>query len=183
MADSAFAQPGLAPSEHKMTRGTRPANESTSRAFVSWFTGFCGSLLTVLAATGGARPFTDGAFAPLRALCPSLQNGDTPRASRMHPPGQAADRATPNNPAVQVLSEPLPPDAELGLRLTCHRFSSSAPYRFAETTGTFRAVASFRMNPAAADVWVEDGPTLSFRVTLEAADVLQAHVDQAAQSQ
>jgi hypothetical protein len=30
------------------------------------------------------------------------------------------------------------------------------------------------------DVWVEDGPTLSFRVTPEAADALQAHVDQAA---
>jgi hypothetical protein len=33
------------------------------------------------------------------------------------------------------------------------------------------------------DVWVEDGPTLSFRVTPEAADALQSHVDQAAQSQ
>ena len=38
------------------------------------------------------------------------------------------DRATPNNPAVQVLSELLPPDAELGLCLICHGFSSSAPY-------------------------------------------------------
>jgi hypothetical protein len=156
-----------------------------------------------------------------------------------------ADRATPDNPAVQVLSELLPPDAELGLCLTCHGFSSSAPYRFAETTGVFPNVGSFRMNPAAAhvsphgtplltaprrelvvctqvalswtasrvrsdrqdvvtlysaqfrdivgatvrhrrkgvvEVWVEDGPTLSFRVTPEAADALQAHVDQAAQS-
>jgi hypothetical protein len=33
------------------------------------------------------------------------------------------------------------------------------------------------------DVWVEDGSTLSFRVTPEAADALQAHVDQVAQSQ
>ena len=33
------------------------------------------------------------------------------------------------------------------------------------------------------EVWVMDGPKLSFRVTPEAADALQAHVDQAAQSQ
>jgi hypothetical protein len=33
------------------------------------------------------------------------------------------------------------------------------------------------------EVWVEDGPTLSFRVAPEAADALQAHVDQAAKSQ
>ena len=32
------------------------------------------------------------------------------------------------------------------------------------------------------EVWVMDGPKLSFRVTPEAADALQAHVDQAAQS-
>jgi hypothetical protein len=157
-----------------------------------------------------------------------------------------ADRATPDNPAVQVLSELLPPDAELGLCLTCHGFSSSAPYPFAETTGIFPDVGSFRMNPAVAhisphgpplltaprrelvvctqaalswtasrvrsdrqdvvtlysaqfrdligatvrhrpkgvvEVWVEDGPTLSFRVAPEAADALQAHVDQAAKSQ
>ena len=158
----------------------------------------------------------------------------------------AADRATPDNPAVQVLSELLAPDAELGLCLTCHEFSASAPYAFTETTGIFPNVGSFRMNPALAEVsphgpplltaprrelvvctqialgwttsrargdrqdvvtlfsapfrdivgatvrhrrkgvvevWVEDGPTLSFRVTREAADALQAHVDQAAQSQ
>lgn len=158
----------------------------------------------------------------------------------------AADRATPENPAVQVLSELLPPDAELGLCLTCHGFSSSAPYPFAETTGIFPNVGSFRINPALAEVsphgppvltaprrelvlctqaalswtasrvrsdrqdvvtlysaqfrdivgatvrhrrkgvvevWVEDGPELSFRVTPQAADALQAHVDQAAQSQ
>jgi hypothetical protein len=157
-----------------------------------------------------------------------------------------ADRATPDNPAVQVLSELLPPDAELGLCLTCHAFSSSAPYRFAETTGVFPNRGSFRMNPALAEVsphgppvltaprrelvvctqvalswtasrldsdrqdvvtlysaqfrdilgatvrhrrkgvvevWVVDGPELSFRVTPAAADALQAHVDQAAQSQ
>ena len=164
----------------------------------------------------------------------------------------ASDRATPNNPAVEVLSELLPPDAELGLCLTCHGFSSSAPYQFAETTGTFPDVGSFRMNPALAqvsphgpplltaprselvvctqvalgwtasrvrsdaqdvvnrqdvvtlysapfrdligatvrhrrkgvvEVWVLDGPTLSFRVAPEAADALRAHVDQAADSQ
>jgi hypothetical protein len=157
-----------------------------------------------------------------------------------------ADRATPENPAVEVLSELLPPDAELGLCLTCHGFSSSATYPFAETTGIFPAIGSFRINPAAAgfastdrdalltfrrelvvctqlalgwtashvrsdrqevvtlysvefrdivgatvrhrrkgvvEVWVVDGPKLSFRVTPEAADALQAHVDQAAQSQ
>lgn len=33
------------------------------------------------------------------------------------------------------------------------------------------------------EVWVEDGPTLSFCVTPEAAAALQAHVDRAAQSQ
>jgi len=157
-----------------------------------------------------------------------------------------ADHATPDNPAVEVLSELLPPEAELGLCLTCHGFSSSAPYPFAETTGVFPNRGSFRMNPALAEVsphglplltaprrelvvctqvalswtasrvrsdredlvtlysaqfrdiigatvrhrrkgvvevWVEDGPTLSFRVTREAADALQAHIDQAAQSQ
>ena len=158
----------------------------------------------------------------------------------------ATDRATPDNPAVEVLSELLPPDAELGLCLTCHGFSSSAPYPFAETTGIFPNVGSFRMNPAVAhlspnpaplltaprrelvvcthvalswtasrvhsdrqdvvtlysaqfrdivgatvrhrrkgvaEVWVVDGPTLSFRVAPEAADALWAYVDQAAQSQ
>jgi hypothetical protein len=158
----------------------------------------------------------------------------------------AADRATPDNPAVEVLSELMPPDAQLGLCLTCHGFSASAPYPFAETTGIFPNVGSFRMNPAAAQVsgggtplltaprrelvvctdvalsWtasrvrsdhqdavtlysaqfrdilgatvrhrrkgvvevlVQDGPTLSFRVAPEAAEALQTHVDQAAQSQ
>ena len=165
----------------------------------------------------------------------------------------AADHATPDNPAVQVLSELLPPDAQLRLCLTCHGFSSSGPYPFAETAGVFPNVESFRMNPALAQVsphgpplltaprrelvlctqvalgwtasrvdsdhtaiggasqdavtlysaqfrdilgatvrhrrkgvvavWVEDGPTLSFRVSPEAVDALQAHVDQAAQSQ
>jgi hypothetical protein len=158
----------------------------------------------------------------------------------------SADWATPDNPAVQVLSELLPLDAELDLCLTCHGFSASAPYPFAATTGIFPNVGTFRMGPASADVsphgsplltaprrelvvctqvalswtasrvrgdrqdvvtlnsaqfrdivgatvrhrrkgivvvWVEDGPELSFRVTPEAADALQAHVDQAAQSQ
>lgn len=158
-----------------------------------------------------------------------------------------ADHATPDNPAVVVLSELLPPEAELGLCLTCHGFSSSAPYPFAETTGVFPNRGSFRMNPALAEVsplsgpplltaprrelvvctqhtlswtasrvdcdrqdvvtlysaqfrdilgatvrhrrkgvvevWVEDGPTLSFRVTPESAEALQAHVDQTAQAQ
>jgi hypothetical protein len=157
-----------------------------------------------------------------------------------------ADRATPNNPAVQVLSELLPPDAELDLCLTCHGCSPSAPHPFAETTGIFPNVGTIRMGPASADVsphgpplltaprrelvvctqvalswtesrarsdrqdvvtlysiqfrdilgatvrhrrkgvvevWVMDGPELSFRVMPEAADALQAHVDQAAQSQ
>jgi hypothetical protein len=158
-----------------------------------------------------------------------------------------ADHATPDNPAVEVLSELLPPDAELGLCLTCHGFSSSARYPFAETTGVFPNRGSFRMNPALAEVsplsgpplltaprrelvvctqvalgwtasrldsdrqdvvtlysaqfrdilgatvrhrrkgvvevWLQDGPALSFRVTPEAAEELQAHIDQAAQSQ
>jgi hypothetical protein len=156
-----------------------------------------------------------------------------------------ADHEAHENPAVEVLSELLPPDAELGLCLTCRGFSSSAWYPFAETTGVFPNVGSFRMSPALADfshgtalltaprrelvvctqvalgwtasrvhsdrrdvvtlysaqfrdilgatvrhrrkgvveVWLEDGPTLSFRVTPEAADALQARVDQAAQSQ
>ena len=33
------------------------------------------------------------------------------------------------------------------------------------------------------EVWVERGPTLSFRVTREAAEALRAHVERAAQSQ
>lgn len=158
----------------------------------------------------------------------------------------AADRATPDNPAVQVLTELLPPDAELDLCLTCHGFSASAPYPFAETTGIFPNVGTFRMGPASGDVsphgtplltaprrelvvctqvalswtasrvrsdrkdvvtlysaqfrdivgatvrhrrkgvvevWVMDGPELSFRVTPASAGALQAHVDHAAQSQ
>jgi hypothetical protein len=158
----------------------------------------------------------------------------------------AVDWATPDNPAVQVLSELLPPDAELDLCLTCHGFSSSATYPFAKTTGAFPNVGTFRMGPASAEVsphgsplltaprrelvvctqvalswtesrarsdrrdvvtlnstqfrdivgatvrhrrkgivavWIEDGPELSFRVRPEAADALQAHIDQAAQSQ
>jgi len=156
----------------------------------------------------------------------------------------AVDRATPENPAVAVLSELLPPDAEVGLCITCDKFSSSTPYPFAETTGIFPDVGSLRRNPSGAhvwsheaplltaprrefvvctesglswtasrvrsdredtvtldsvpfrdilgatvrnrhkgvvEVWVEAGPTLSFRVTPEAADALQGYVDQAAQ--
>jgi len=157
----------------------------------------------------------------------------------------ATDRAAPDNPAVEVLSELLAPDAELRLCLTCREFSSSAPYPFAETTGIFPG-GSFRMSPAVADlspegsplmtaprrelvvctqdalswtrsrarsdredavtlysaqfsdivgatvrhrrkgvveVWVQDGPTLSFRVAPEASGALQAQVDDAAQLQ
>lgn len=156
-----------------------------------------------------------------------------------------ADHATPENPAVEVLSELLPPDAELDLCLTCHGFSSSAPYLFVETTGAFPNRGNFRMTTPVAevsphgpplltaprrelivctqdalswtasrvrsdrqdvvtlssapfrdilgatvrhrrkgvvDLWLEDGPTLSFRVAPEAADALQAHVDRAAQA-
>jgi hypothetical protein len=54
-----------------------------------------------------------------------------------------ADRGTPDNPAVEVLGVLLPPDAELGLCLTCHGFSSDAPYPFAETRASSpTAVAS-----------------------------------------
>jgi hypothetical protein len=156
----------------------------------------------------------------------------------------AADRATPENPAVQVLSELLPPDAELGLCLTCRGFSSSDPYPFVETTGIFRGGSIQMSTPTevsgggtrlltaprrelvvctqvalswtasqvrsdrqdvvtlysvqfcdilgatvrhrrkgVVEVWLGDGPTLSFRVTPQAADALRAHVDQAAQSQ
>jgi hypothetical protein len=157
-----------------------------------------------------------------------------------------AERATADNPAVEVLSELLPPDGELGLCLTCHGFSSSGPYPFAETTGVFPNRGSFRMNPVLAEVsphgppllaaprrelvvctqdalswtasrmdsdrhdvitvysapfrdilgatvrhrrkgvvevWLEDDLTLSFRVASDAADALQAQIDQAAQSQ
>jgi len=72
-----------------------------------------------------------------------------------------ADWATPDNPAVQVLSELLPADTELSLCLTCRRFSSSAPYPFAETTGIFPNVGTFRMGPAAADVSPGGAPLLT----------------------
>jgi hypothetical protein len=73
----------------------------------------------------------------------------------------AADRATPDNPAVEVLGELLPPDADLGLCLTCDGFASSAPYPFAETTGIFPSVGSSRMNPAAAHVSGDASPLLT----------------------
>lgn len=158
----------------------------------------------------------------------------------------AADRATPDNPAVQVLSEILPRDGEIGLCLTCHSVSSTIRYPFNKTAGVFPNVGRFRVNSSAphgssggaqlltalrreivvctatalrwttsrvrneeedtvtlysvpfrdtlgatvrhghkgiVGVWVEAGPTLSFRVAPESADALQAHVDQAAQSQ
>ena len=67
----------------------------------------------------------------------------------------AADWATPDNPAVQVLTELLPLDAELDLCLTCHGFSASARYQFAETTGIFPNVG-----PSG---WAQ--PQLTFRLT------------------
>jgi hypothetical protein len=155
-----------------------------------------------------------------------------------------ADRALPNNPAVEVLAELLPTDAEIGLCLTCREFSSSGPHPFAQTTGVFPDMASFYMSRSASEfsggqslltaprrelvlctqdalywtasrvrsdredsvtvysvpfaeilgatvrhrrrgvveVWIEDGPTLSFRVAPDSADVLQAYVDQLVQS-
>jgi hypothetical protein len=156
----------------------------------------------------------------------------------------AADHATPDNPAVEVLAELLPPEAEINLCLTCRDVSSSRPYTFTESTGQFPHRASFsteeahptgwRGSPVSAqrhdfvvctgdalcwtasrglgvrydrvtlysvplqdvlgatvrhrrkgivDVWVDDGPTLSFRVEPNAADALQAEVEGAAQSQ
>ena len=73
----------------------------------------------------------------------------------------AADWATPDNPAVQVLTELLPLDAELDLCLTCHGFSASARYQFAETTGIFPNVGTFRMGPASADVSPHGAPLLT----------------------
>ena len=73
----------------------------------------------------------------------------------------AADWATPDNPAVQVLTELLPLDAELDLCLTCHGFSASSPYPFAATTGIFPNVGTFRMGPASADVSPHGAPLLT----------------------
>jgi hypothetical protein len=72
-----------------------------------------------------------------------------------------ADRATPDNPAAEVLSELLPPGAEIGLCLTCHGFSSSAPYPLAETSGVFPNRGSFRMNPALAQISPHGPPLLT----------------------
>ena len=156
----------------------------------------------------------------------------------------AAERAAPDNPAVEVLAELLPPDAEVSLCLTCREFASSGPHPFGQTSGVFADVASFYTNQSVAEVsggqtlltaprrelvlctqdalcwtasrvrsdredsvtlysvpfgdvlgavvrhgrrgvvetWIDDGPTLSFRVAPDAADALQAHVDQAARS-
>lgn len=154
-----------------------------------------------------------------------------------------ADRATPDNPAVEVLAELLPPEAEVELCLTCHEFSCSGPYEFAHTTGRFPDAATMRrgggLYPAiealvkgprrelvvctqdavywtqsrarseredsvalysvpfsdilgasvrhppkgVVEVYIDEGPTMSFRVERDLADVLQAQVDQAAQSE
>jgi hypothetical protein len=155
-----------------------------------------------------------------------------------------AERATPDNPAVEVLAELLPPDAEVELCLTCREFSCSGPYEFAHTTGRFPDAATMRRGgglryPAnealvkgprrdlvvctqdavywtqsrarsegedsvalysvpfsdilgasvrhppkgVVEVYIDQGPTISFRVERDLADLLQAQVDQAAQSE
>jgi len=151
------------------------------------------------------------------------------------------DRATPDNPAVEVLAELLPPGADIELCLTCHEFSCSAPYEFVDTTGRFPDAATMLrgggLYPATdmlvkgprrelvvctrdavfwtqsrarsegednvtlsslpfsdvlgatvhdprkgvVEVYIDEGPTISFRVERDVADVLQAQVDQAAQ--
>jgi hypothetical protein len=154
-----------------------------------------------------------------------------------------ADRATPDNPAVEVLAELLPSEAEVELCLTCHEFSCSGRHEFAHTTGRFPDVATMRRGgglryPAnealvkgprrdlvvctqdavywtqsrarsegedsvalysvpfsdilgasvrhppkgVVEVYIDEGPTISFRVERDLADGLQAQVDQAAQS-
>jgi hypothetical protein len=154
-----------------------------------------------------------------------------------------ADRATPDNPAVEVLAELLPPEAEVELCLTCREFSCSGPYEFAHTIGRFPDAATMRRGgglryPAnealvkgprrdlvvctqhavywtqsrarsegedsvalyslpfsdilgasvrhppkgVVEVYIDKGPTMSFRVERDLADMLQAQVDQAAQS-
>jgi len=154
-----------------------------------------------------------------------------------------ADRATPTNPAVAVLTELLPPEAEVKLCLTCHEFSCSGPHEFASTTGRFPDVATVlrgggryqpvrtlvkgprrdlvvctqdalcwtqsqaygagedsvtlfsvpfsevlgatvrNVHKGEVEVYVDEGPTMSFRVERDEADVLQSQVDQAAQSE
>lgn len=154
-----------------------------------------------------------------------------------------AERATLDNPAVEVLAELLPPEAEVELCLTCHEFLCSGPYEFAQTTGRFPDAATTRrgggLYPASdtlvkgprrelvvctqdavywtqsrarsegedsvtlssvpfsdilgatvrhphkgvVEVYIDEGPTMSFRVDRDVDDVLQAQVDQAAQSE
>ena len=153
----------------------------------------------------------------------------------------APDRATPDNPAVEVLAELLPLDAEVKLCLTCHEFSCSGPFEFAHVTGRFPDVATMRRRGMHAvgdplvkgprrdlvvctqddvcwtqsrargegedsvtlysvpfsdilgattrrrqkgvvEVYIDDGPTVSFGVAREVADALRAQVDQAAKS-
>lgn len=144
----------------------------------------------------------------------------------------ASDRAALDNPAVEVLAELLPPEAEIDLCLTCDDVSTSGQHTFTERSGQFprpagspagntsrRAfvvctedtlcwTASHVLGPSydgvtlysvpfqeilgatvrqrrrgIVDVWIEDGPTLSFRVEPKAADALQSQVDRAAQSE
>lgn len=155
----------------------------------------------------------------------------------------AADRAMPENPAVQVLAELLPRDAEVELCLTCHEFSCSAPCSFSRTTGVFPNPATrymsegeFSARPTlvkgprrelvvctqdamhwtgsrahnrgedsvtlysvafsdilgatvrhrrrgVVEVYLGEGPTMSFRVERDVTGALQAYVDQAAQSE
>ncbi len=72
--------------------------------------------------------------------------------------------------------ELLPANAEIDMCLTCREFTTSDPYPFEQTTGLFPDVASFYMNQSVGQV--SGG---GFRVAPEAADNLQARIDQAAQ--
>lgn len=144
----------------------------------------------------------------------------------------AADDASSDEPAVEVLAELLPPAADISLCLSNHDVSSSGQYTFTESAAQFphrggaparngsdRAFVvctkdalcwtashalsdgydrvtlysvSFRdilgadvrnRRKGIVDVWIADGPTLSFRVEPNSADALQAEVDRAAQSE
>jgi hypothetical protein len=153
----------------------------------------------------------------------------------------ARDRATPDNPAVEVLAELLPLQDEVELCLTCHEFSCSGPYELAQVTGRFPDVATMRRrgmhavgdplvkgprrelvvctrdavcwtqsqargeredsvtlysvpfseilgatmrrrHKGVVEMYIDDGPTVSFRVAREVADALRAQVERVAKS-
>lgn len=101
------------------------------------------------------------------------------------------DPATPDNPAVEVLAELLPLDAEVELCLTCNEFSCSGPNEFAHVTGRFPVTLYSipfsdilgatvrRRRRGVVEMYIDDGPTVSFGVAREVADVLRAQVDRA----